>query len=115
MNKDMFYCIMDTESEIVEKELYGVELSTRSSIRHMEQAVVSPDRLYEALEYELNCHPHIAGFFCAFEADYYPEKGRWYEPYAVRQGGSIVRRQVGSAELDGQKVYVFYKALAHTG
>ena len=114
MNKDMFYCIMDTESEIVEKELYGVELSTRSSIRHMEQAVVSPDRLYEALEYELNCHPHIAGFFCAFEADYYPEKGRWYEPYAVRQGGTIVRRQVGSAEHDYHNVEWYQRALAST-
>ena len=48
INKDMFYCIMDTESEIVEKELYGVELSTKSSIRHMERAVVSPDGVYEA-------------------------------------------------------------------
>ena len=112
INKDMFYCIMDTESEIVEKELYGVELSTKSSIRHMERAVVSPDGVYEALEYELNCHPHIAGFFCAFEADYYPEKGRWYEPYAVRQGGTIVRRQVGSAEHDYLNVEWYRRALS---
>ena len=100
MNRSMFYCIMDTESEIVEKELYGVELSTQSSIRHMQQAVASPEGVYDALEYELNCHPHIAGFFCAFEAGYYPDRGRWYEPYAVRQGDSIMRRQVGSAAHD---------------
>ena len=29
INRSMFYCIMDTESEIVERELYGVELSSR--------------------------------------------------------------------------------------
>ena len=100
INRSMFYCIMDTESEIVEKELYGVQISTQSSIRHMQQAVASPDGVFDALEYELNCHPHITGFFCAFEADYYPGKGRWYEPYAFRQGDSIVRRQVGSATHD---------------
>ena len=112
MNRDMFYCIMDTESEIVEKELYGVELSTKSSIRHMEQVVALPDKVYEALEYELNCHPHIAGFFCAFEAGYFPEKGRWYEPYAVRQGDSIVRRQVGSSEHDYLNIEWYRRALA---
>ena len=32
MNRSMFYCIMDTESEIVEKELYGVQLSTQSTV-----------------------------------------------------------------------------------
>lgn len=100
INRSMFYCIMDTESEIVERELYGVELSTQSSILHIQQVVDSPDEVYEALEYELRCHPHIAGFFCAFEPNYYTKKGRWYEPYAFRQGDAVVHRQVGSASHD---------------
>ncbi len=115
MNRSMFYCIMDTESEIVEKELYGVQLSTQSSIRHMQQAVTSPEGVYDALEYELNCHPHIAGFFCAFEADYYPEKGRWYEPYAVRQGDSIVHVQAGSAAHDYLNREWYHRAMESAG
>lgn len=111
MNQSMFYCIMDVEREVVEKELYGVELSTQSSVRHIQRATSSPDRVYEALEDELATHPHIVGFFVAFEPDYYPEQGRWFEPYVVKQGNTVVRRQVGSKDHDYLNLEWYQQAL----
>ena len=105
------YSIMDVQSEIVEKMLYGVELSVCSSVSGIEKTLARPETLYATLEEELNNHPHIAGFFTAFEAEYYPGQGRWFEPYAVRIGDSIVQKQVGSQVHDYLKSEWYQKAL----
>ncbi len=42
----------------------------------------------------------IVGAAVAFRPNYFPDKGRWYEPYARREGDSIVVRQIGSAQHD---------------
>ena len=42
----------------------------------------------------------IVGAAIAFRPNYFPDKGRWYEPYARREGDSIVVRQIGSAQHD---------------
>lgn len=109
--EDGIYSVMDVQSEIVEKMLYGVELSVGSSVGDIEEAMATPATLHAALEKELRNHPHIAGFFTAFEADRYPGQGRWFEPYAVRQGDSIVRKQVGSLSHDYLRSEWYQKAL----
>ena len=109
--EDGIYSIMDVQSEIVEKMLYGVELSVCSSVSGIEKTLARPETMYATLEEELNNHPHIAGFFTAFEAEYYPGQGRWFEPYAVRMGDSIVQKQVGSQVHDYLKSEWYQKAL----
>ena len=94
--EDGIYSVMDVQSEIVEKMLYGVELSVRSSVGDIGKSLSTQETLYAALEREVRNHPNIKGFFAAFEADYNPSQGRWFEPYAVRIGDTIVRKQVGS-------------------
>ena len=42
----------------------------------------------------------ILDFGAGFEADYYPEKGRWYEPFVIKQDGEIVAKQIGSEAHD---------------
>ena len=94
--EDGIYSVMDVQSEIVEKMLYGVELSVRSRVGDIGKSLSTQETLYAALEREVRNHPNIKVFFAAFEADYNPSQGRWFEPYAVRIGDTIVRKQVGS-------------------
>ena len=100
MQKSYFNSVMDVESEVVEGMLNGVELSVKSNASDIEHALGSQDELYNVLENKLANHPNLTYFFVAFEPDYYPEKGRWFEPGVFREGDSIVRQQVGSESHD---------------
>ena len=111
LNEFSFNSIMDVQSEIVEKVLYGVELSVSSSVGDMEQALATPETLYAAMEQELRNHPHVAGFFAALEPGYYAERGRWFVPCAARVGDSIVRQQVGGPQNDYLQEAWYRKAL----
>lgn len=42
----------------------------------------------------------VVGAAVAFRPYYYPQKGRWYEPYARQHGDSISVEQIGSAAHD---------------
>lgn len=42
----------------------------------------------------------VQGAGVGFRAGYYPEKGRWYEPYAKLEGDSVIIEQIGSPEHD---------------
>ena len=100
MQKSYFNSIMDVESEVVEGMLNGVELSVQSNASDVEHALDSPEELYNVLENKLANHPNLTYYFVAFEPNYYPEKGRWFEPGVYREGDSIVKLQVGSETHD---------------
>ena len=100
MQKSYFNSVMDVESEVVEGMLSGVELSVRSNVSDIEHALDSPEKLYDVLKKKLPNHPNITYFFAAFEPNYYPEEGRWFEPGVYRDGDSIIQNQVGSATHD---------------
>lgn len=55
-----------------------------------------------------NGTPKVEGAAVAFRAGYYPEKGRWFEPYAHWQGDTVKVTQIGSAKHDYFKMD-FYK------
>ncbi|MBP3757543.1 MAG: PDC sensor domain-containing protein, partial [Prevotella sp.] len=42
----------------------------------------------------------VWGAAVAFQPNFYPQKGHWYEPYAQWNGGNIKVLQIGSAEHD---------------
>ena len=100
MQKSYFSSIMDVESEVVEGMLAGVELSVKSNVSDIEHVLYSPEELYKVLENKLANHPRLSYFFTAFEPDYYPERGRWFEPGVSWMGDSIVRQQVGCETHD---------------
>jgi len=48
------------------------------------------------MEYELKANRHIHGCGLGFVPDYYPEEGRWLEPYAFNEGDKITMKVIGS-------------------
>lgn len=111
MVENAFYNLLDAESMSVSMVLSDIEVAARNSIDDVEERVESPEGVRDALANELRLNPAIKGFYVAFEADYYPQKGRWFEPYAVWRDGRIDTLQVGSASHDYFKKEWYQKAL----
>ena len=49
----------------------------------------------------------VVGVAVSLTPGFYPQKGRWYEPYAHRQGDSVVVEQIGSAQHDYTQLELF--------
>ena len=106
---------MDASRAMVEEELRTVEKTASVDIRNLLGNLDSPEHVFKALEDNMQYMPKntgIIGYFAAFEPDYYPQQGRWFEPYAVVHDTTIVREQVGSAQHDYLSSEWYQKGLA---
>ena len=81
-----------------------------NQIWHAQQRLDDPEYM-ETLVTNLvkDGHGRVRGAALAFRPDYYPQKGRWYEPYAQWNDGDISVSQMGSAEHDYFQME-FYRA-----
>ena len=102
---------MDTESETIDCMLNSVEVALINSADEVEDNLDSPESVLESLKDELRCNKHIVAFFAAFEPYYFPKQGRWFQPYAVWQGDTIVKTQIGSEKHNYQAREWYYHAL----
>ncbi len=100
MTENTFRSMLEVESLSLRMLLKDVETATTNSIVEVETKIEDPEKISEALAKVLSANPKIRGFFVAFEPDFFPDKGRWFEPYAVWHNGDIEKMQVGSAQHD---------------
>ena len=81
--------------------LWAVERTSTNNVTEIEKHLDSPEAVFGALENELRQNPAYLGCAVAFEPDYYPSEGRWFEPYVLfKDSTTIERRQIGSAQHD---------------
>ena len=107
--------IQENVERIIEREMNALNLCIRNILARVEVTldnmswVVSRDLekadwMFEITEMLVKKNSVINGSAIAFVPDYYPEKGRWFEPSTVRMAdGSIENLQVGSANHDYTK------------
>ena len=101
LTKAYFEHLADIENESVEKRLHDVQVAVHNSIDEVVEDMAHPDSVFTALTHKLKLNPQgVLGFGVGFVPDYYPEKGRWFEPYAMWLDGRIFTIQNGSAEHD---------------
>ena len=62
----------------------------------LERNMAEPDSLFGVMEWVLKYHKNLAGCWVAFVPDYFPKKGRLYEPYAYWDHDTIVKKQIAS-------------------
>jgi sigma-B regulation protein RsbU (phosphoserine phosphatase) len=96
---------MTTKAVIVKNALNMAENSLNGHLWDAKRNIAYPDSMYEVLEWVLRSHPNLLGCGIAFVPDFYPEKGRLYEPYVYRQLKSqgkevFVRKQVAGPYHD---------------
>lgn len=91
---------LNVKSLEIQKVMTAVEARTSNSAWMVERTLSQPDSLYTVLRHLVTGSEDIVGAAVLFEADYYPQKGRWYEPYVVKRRGGIEEMQLGNADHD---------------
>lgn len=93
--------LKNTESMILVR-MGKIETSVNAIRPMVEYALDDPDAMYDIARHTAESSNRIMGSGIAFKANYYPEKGYWYETYVGYQKGSdtLVTKQLGSAEHD---------------
>ena len=90
--------IMNIASEKLAKTIRGMEMNAMNEFDEVEKHLDSPDAVIAALESKTNLNPEVRGYFAAFEPNYFPREGKWFEPYVVHVDSSAFEvRMVGSA------------------
>lgn len=96
--------IMNLASEKIAKTIHGMEMNAKNEFDEVEKHLDSPESVIAALESKTSLNPEVRGYFAAFEPDFFPEKGHWFEPYVVHVDTSAFEvRMVGSASHDYHK------------
>lgn len=80
----------------IDDVLHSVEVAVTNNAWQIQRYIDRPDSMYSVACRLLESNPVIAGSAVAFEPGYYPEKGRFFSPYAYRQGDSIRTKQLGT-------------------
>ena len=99
------------ESEVVLHTLEEAELSMYENEWSVRQSLDHPDSLFGAVGRMIQSNSSVAGACIAVLPDYYPEKGRLFEPYARKEGGRIVVEQIAGPDHDYTLGPYFLQAL----
>lgn len=97
---------------VVKSALNITENSLWGHLWDLERNIASPDSLFDVTEWVLMYHKNLTGCWAAFVPDYYPEKGRIYEPYAYWDHDSIVKKQIASDGHDYTQSANFKKVVS---
>ena len=104
--------IQRTMKRLVEREMNAIYLCIRNKLAPVEVTLdnmawvttddlANPDSLIATTRQLVEHNPEIHGSSVSCVPNYFPEKGRWYEPYSVRRAdGTIESMQLGSASHD---------------
>ena len=95
----------------VKHSLEDVELALRNRRWEFEQALPYPDSLFAVTRRVVEQNPNFDGCCIAMVPDYYPEKGRLFEPYTLRRGDVINTYQLGSDAHDYSKNKYFINSV----
>ena len=96
----------------IRRILSDVYVGTQNHVPVIEENLDHPDKMYDLMERIVELNPHVRSCGLSFVADYYPQKGHWFCPYAVKtEDGTIERRTIGDAKNDYLKAEWFTEAL----
>jgi hypothetical protein len=90
--------IKNVSSEKVSKIIRGAEINANNIFDEVCIHLNGPEDVIAALKSKTNLNLDVRGYFAAFEPNYFPEKGTWFEPYIFQpEYGGFDYRQIGSA------------------
>lgn len=80
---------------LIKNALNSAEDILKNHIWDIRENLSQPDSVIEAIGRMIMLSRCLKGGAVAFEPYYYPEKGRLFEPYARKEGDSILKIQIG--------------------
>ena len=107
---------LQVKSLEIQKVMVAVETAIQNTVWTAEAMLQQPDSLYGILRHVVSQNPTIVGAGMMFVPDYYPQKGRWFEPYLViRPDSTIETAQIGSATHDYLQAEFFQNGIRSEG
>lgn len=97
----------------IRRSLSSVELALQNHRWEVEQLLAYPDSLFGVTRRIVEQNPDLNGCCIAMIPDYYPEKGRLFEPYTSRNGSNINTYQLASEEHDYTKGDQYIHSMAY--
>ena len=107
--------IMDKAKADMAQIMGMVEVSADNIIDELSWHLATPELVLSTLQYELNVNRHIYGCGIGFVPDFYPQEGRWYEPYALNAGDEVTMKIIGSQRHDYFSAEWYQKGLVTPG
>ena len=103
---------LETNIEEIRRTLSDVNTGTTNHVPEIEESLGNPDRMHVLMERLIRQNPHIRSCGISFVADYYPQKGHWYCPYAVRRDSAHIETMtIGGSDYDYLKAEWFTEAM----
>lgn len=85
----------------IEHTLSVPEATMREHLWDIKRCMSHPDSLFPAMVRLIENDPYVVGGCIAFKPDYYPSKGRLFEPYATKKAdGAIDVQQIAGPDHD---------------
>ena len=109
---DQYRSYLKIAHQDVSKVVSEVSLGMTNHVSEIEGRLEDPDRLSAIMADIVTNNPHIRSCGISFVADYYPGKGHWYCPYALRgEDGQVEEQLIGDDSHDYLKAEWFTEAL----
>ena len=88
------------KADMIAHTLHTAEATMEEHSRHIQQHLPNPDDMFAATGQLIEVNPNVVGGCICFVPYYYKEKGRIFEPYAVKRNGQVEVSQIASPEHD---------------
>ena len=85
-----FQIVMMRAHREIQRRLSDVYVATNNNVHEIERDIDDPDKLYAHLERIVKENPWIVSCGLLFVPDYYPEKGKYFVPFATRDTADVV-------------------------
>ena len=110
---DLYKSYLSTSNANVSRILSTVYVGTLSHVSEIENNLDRPDKLPAIMKDVVAHNPYIRSCGISFIDNYYPQKGHWYCPYAIKvdSGRVVENRFIGDAKHDYLKAEWFTEAL----
>ena len=103
---------LSTANARVARMLSEVSIASSNRVDEIQNNLSQPDKLADIMSEVVAQNPSIRSCGISFIDGYYPQKGRWFCPYAVRTDSSkIEKRIIGGASHDYLNAKWFTEAL----
>ncbi len=94
---------LTTKAIITKRIVEDTERTLKSHIMEVKYNLATPDSLFSILAQIAKYSPNMRGCGISFKPGYYKDKGRLFEPYALRTDTGIVRLQIAGESFDYTK------------
>ena len=93
---------LEYKAKSVEMVLTEVYVATVNTVPDIEDNLHRPDRMQGIMKRIVELNPHIRSCGISFRENYYPQKGRWFCPYAQRRDSDsiVIMQTIGGKEKD---------------